>query len=519
MSSVGMLHKFFLWFISFFGMLSIFGIILGYLHLIYAPMSIFAIAFCAAGSYFIVKRTKKVEIKYSRYLILTLLVLAGINIYISLPYLIYPHSYVDFGLNVAQGRLVTQTQGFPAFVHSYPNIYNGVFAIFNSIILHAYTVSSLIAVIMQIMIVIAIFMVSKEVFDERVGLIASFLYGFSVINILLLEQGYLTQNFATFFFVSTMYLIIICSKDKSYFIPLVLSLVALMSYPHYFIIMFVTILVYFRTLFKYLVVAGALLSVEIVGLVLKNITNIQGMTDSLVMLGGIIVPNLIILSIFVFALFGVLGILKKKEYNGIMPFVYVISFFMGVFLTLFLVNSYVYTWRDPNIRQLYIVIKLLYLSFIPGCIIAAFFMKIFMIRHFRIIILFAILYFAFFANYSLMLDQKNNLPSELYYSSEFLSQLSTNNSIGFDKNMLQTTWKQPKLYNTLYGQEDNYTKFSVWELGFLLQSSWVKKENHYRNSQNIPITYTKEDVEYYVTDSGNFAVHDIKGGDLDKENI
>ena len=133
--------------------------------------------------------------------------------------------------------------------------------------------------------------------------------------------------------------------------------------------------------------------------------------------------------------------------------------------------------------------------------------------------LFAILYFAFFANYSLMLGQKNNLPSELYYSSEFLSQLSTNNSIGFDKNMLQTTWKQPKLYNTLYGQEDNYTKFSVWELGFLLQSSWVKKENHYRNSQNIPITYTKEDVEYYVTDSGNFAVHDIKGGDLDKENI
>ena len=511
MSSVGMLHKFFLWFISFFGMLSIFGIILGYLHLIYAPMSIFAIAFCAAGSYFIVKRTKKVEIKYSRYLILTLLVLAGINIYISLPYLIYPHSYVDFGLNVAQGRLVTQTHGFPSFVHSYPNIYNGVFAIFNSIILHAYTVSSLIAIIMQIMTVVAIFMVSKVVFDERVGLIASFLYGFSLINILLLEQGYLTQNFATFFFVSTMYLIITCSKGRYYFIPLILSLAALMSYPHYFIIIFVTILVYFKSLFKYLVVAGALLSVEILGLVLKNITNIQGMTDSLVMLGGIIVPNAILLSIFVFALFGVLGILKKKEYNPIIPFVYVIGFFTGVFLSLFLVNSYIYTWRDPNIRQLYIVIKLLYLSFIPGCIIAAFFIKTAMTRNFKFIIIFMVLYFGFFTGYALMLDQKNNLPSELYYSSEFLSQLSPNNSIGFDKTMLQTTWRQPKLYDTLYGQEDNYTKFSVWELGFLLQSSWVKKGTHYRNSQNIPVTFTKENVDYYVTNFGNFTIYDMRG--------
>jgi hypothetical protein len=466
---------------------------------------------CAIGSLFIVERVENVEIKHLREIGLILLGLLALNIYISSPYLIYPHSYVDFGLNVAQGRLITQTHGFPSFVHVYPNIYNGVLAIFNSVIVHAYSVSSIIAIIMQVMTVLGVFLIGKHVFDEKVGLIASFLYGFSLVNILLLEQGYLTQNFATFFFVSSMYLVITCSKGKPYFIPLILSLVGLMSYPHYFAIMFFVILIYFRNLFKYMMVAMVLLLPELIGLVLKYASNLEGLSHSFVMFGGIIVPNALILSVFVFTLFGVFSIIKQRKQCGLIPFAYLIGFFMALFLGLFVVNNYIYTWREPNIRQLYIVIKLLYLSFIPACIIGAFFIKTIMPRNFRFIVVFMILYFVFFTNYALMLDQKNNLPSELYFSSEVLSQLNQNSSIGFDAGFLQTTWDQPKLYDTLYGQADNYTKFSVWELGFLLQTSWTKKENHYRNSQNIPITYTKGDVDWFVTNSEGVIVCE-KGG-------
>ena len=499
MSMIVMLHGFFLWFVSFFGMLSIFGIVLGYLHLIYVPISIFVIAFCAIGSYFIVRRIKRIEIKYSREIALIILGLLALDVYVSLPYLIYPHSYVDFGLNVAQGRLITDTHGFPSFAHVYPNIYYGVFAIFNSIVLHAYSVSSVIAIVMQVMTTFGVFLIGKEVFDEKVGLIASFLYGFSLVNILLLEQGYLTQNFATFFFVSSMYLVILCAKNKGYAIPLILSLVALLSYPHYFAIMFVAILVYFKSSFKYVLVTIALLSVEIFGLVLKYIANLQGITDSLVMFGGIIVPNVFALSVFLVALFGFLRIIKERKYYNITAFVYVISFFIGMLLALFLVNNYIYTWRDPNIRQLYMVVKLSYLLFVPACIIAAFLIRMHITRHSTIIMTFAIVYFTFFANYSLILDQKNNLPSELYFASEYLIPLYHNNSIGFDRGLLQTTWKQPKIYETLYGQEDDYTKFSERELNYLLQSSWIKKENHYRNSKNTNITYAKDNIDFYVT--------------------
>ncbi len=496
-----MIEKFFLWFVSFFGMLSVFGIYLGYLHLISAPLSFFVIVFCAVCSFFVVKRVKGVKIKHSREIALILLGLLALDVYVSLPYLVYPHSYVDFGLNVAQGRLVTQTHGFPDLVHVYPNIYYGVFAIFNSIVLHAYTVSSVIAIIMQVMTAFAVFLVGREVFDEKVGLIASFLYGFSLVNIMLLEQGYLTQNFATFFFVSSMYLVIICCKDRVYGVPLVLSLACLLSYPHYFAIMFLVILVYFRRLLKYLLAALLLLFPEVLGMVVYYAAYTKILTYAFVMSGGILVPNLFVLSVFLLAFFAFLDVVKKKKDPAVVHFMYVIAGVITIFLVLFLFNKYIYTWRVPNVRQLYIVIKLLYLLFVPISLISAVFVRGCISRHSRIVLLFAVLYFAFFANYSLMLNQKNNLPGELYFSSEFLSQLGHNNSVGFDRDMLQHTWKQPWIYDTLYGMPDNYTMFSEWELSFLLQSDWGRNEKTgtYRVGSGIHVPYSDEGVDYFVT--------------------
>ena len=500
-----MIERLFVFFVAFFGMLSVFGIVLGYLHLIYAHVCFLVIVFCVVVSYFVVNGMKEVKIRYSRQLALILLVLLALDVYVSLPYLIYPHSYVDFGLNVAQGRLVTQMHGFPSFVHVYPNIYYGVFAIFNSIVLHAYSVSSIIAIIMQIMTAFAVFLIGKVMFTEKVGLIASFVYGFSFINIILLEQGYLTQNFATFFFASSMYLVIMCSKNRVYAVPLVLSLVGLVSYPHYFAIMFFAILVYFRALLKYLLVALFLLSPEIAGMFVYYATHAKVLADAFVMHGGIIVPNLFVLSVFLFAFFGFRGAVGKKKSWAIVRFVYVLGGVMGVFLVLFLINKYVYTWRVPDTRQLYIVVKLLYLSLMPVSVLAALYIRKCINRHSKIVVTFMVLYFAFFVNYSLVLNQKNNLPSEVYFSSEFLSQFYQNSSVGFDKTMLQHTWKQPRIYKSLYGQEDNYTVFSIWELDFLLQSNWAKKEgrDHYRSGYAADVRYTSEDVDYFVT-TGNY---------------
>ncbi len=519
-----MLHQFFLWFVSFFGMLSVFGIYIGYLHLINAPLSFLVIVFSVICSFLVVKSVKRVKIKYSREIALILLVLLALDVYVSLPYMIYPHSYVDFGLNVAQGRLVTQTQGFPSFAHVYPNVYYGVFAIFNSIVLHAYSVSSIIAIIVQIMTAFAVFLIGKALFSEKVGLIASFLYGFSLVNILLLEQGYLTQNFATFFFASSMYLVVMCSKNRAYAVPLVLSLVGLVSYPHYFAVMVFTILVYFRTFLKYLLAAIFLLLPEILGMFIYYATHVEGLANSFVMLGGIIVPNVFVLSVFLLALFGFRDVVGKEKSSAIVRFVYVLGGVMGVFLVLFLVNKYVYTWRVPDTRQLYIVVKLMYLSLVPVSVLAAFYVRKGINRYSKIVVAFVILYFAFFVSYSLVLSQKNNLPPEVYFSSEFLSQLGHNNSVGFDGDMLQYTWKQPRIYKTLYGQEDNYTVFSILELDFLLQSHWSKEKGrtHYRSGYVVDVRYTSEDVDYFVTMSdyldedvcyslGELRVYDLRG--------
>ncbi len=506
-----MVEKFFLWFVSFFGLLSVFGIALGYLHLIYAHVCFFVIVFSAVCSFFVVKRVKGVKIRYSRQLALILLGLFLLDVYVSLPYMIYPHSYVDFGLNVAQGRLVTQTHGFPSFVHLYPNVYYGIFAIFNSLVLHAYTVSSVIAIIMQVMTAFAVFLLGRAVFDEKVGLVASFLYGFSLVNIILLEQGYLTQSFATFFFVSSMYFVIMCSKSRAYAVPLVLSLVGLVSYPHYFAIMFIAILVYFRRVLKYLLAALLLLFPEILGMVVYYATHTKVLTYAFVMSGGILVPNLFVLSVFLLAFFGFLDVVKKKKDSDVVYFMYVIGGVIALFLVIFLVNKYVYTWRVSSVTQLYIVIKLMYLLFVPVSLIAAVFVRGCIFRHSKIVLLFAVLYFAFFANYSLMLDQKNNLPDELYFSSEFLSQLYQNNSVGFDGNMLQHTWVQPIIYDSLYGMPDNYTMFSEWELGFLLQSDWGRNEKTgtSRAGSGILVSYTDEGVDYFVTMNDDYLDKDV----------
>ncbi len=499
-----MLEKFFLWFVSFFGMLSVFGICLGYLHLFYAQLSFLVIVFSAVCSFFVVKRVKGVKIKYSREIALILLVLLALDVYVSLPYMIYPHSYIDFGINVVQGRLVTQMHGFPSFVHVYPNIYYGVFAIFNSIILHSYTVSSCIAIIMQVMTALAVFLVGKSVFDEKVGLIASFLYGFSLVNIMLLEQGYLTQNFAAFFFASSMYLVIMCCKDRIYGVPLVLSLACLLSYPHYFAIMFLAILVYFRKVLKYLLVAVVVMSFEIIGMFYHYFIHTTTLFNSFVMSGGIIVPNLFVLSIFVFSIVGYFKLRGVKRASDLISFANVLVFVISVFIFLFLVNYFVFsisTIADKNVRQLYMVVKLLYLLFVPFSLLAAFWLRGFAKRWCGFTMVFFVLYFAFFAGYLLILHEKNNLPSELYFMSETLSELSESYVLGFDDCMLQDSWVQPGIYGTLYGRPDNYTRFSMAEIRFLLQSHWVKDEKYdqYRSGGPIDIRYTERGVDYFVT--------------------
>ena len=509
-----MMHKFFLWFVSFFGMLSVFGIYLGYLHLISAQLSFFVIVFCGVGSYFVVRRVKGVKVRYLREIGLILLVLLLLDVYVSLPYMIYPHSYVDFGLNVAQSRLVTQMQGFPSFSHVYPNIYYGVFAIFNSIVLHAYSVSSVIAIVMQVMTAFGVFLIGREVFDEKAGLIASFLYGFSLVNVMLLEQGYLVQSFATFFFVSSMYLVILCAKNKGSALPLVLSLVALMSYPHYFAIMFLAILVYFRGSLKYMMAALLVGSVEVVGLVLHYVTHESTLLNSFVMHGGILVPNLFVLCIFVFAVLGYFRLVSLGRAVSLIAFANAVAFVISVFVLLFLVNYFIFsisTIAERTVLQLYTPIKMLYLFFVPVSLLAAFQLRRFAKNGWRFAIVFFVLYFSFFAGYLLVLPEKNNLPSEVYYMSEYLTELNKGNALGFDECMLQDSWVQPWMYDTLYGRPDNYTVFSVAEFGFLLQSQLVEKAgvDHSRGGDGTSVSFAREDVDYFVTTCGDYLDVDV----------
>ena len=498
-----MIEKFFLWFVSFFGLVSVFGIYLGYLHLIYAQLSFLVIVFCAVVSYFVVRGMKGVNVRHSRELSIILLVLLALDVYVSLPYMIYPHSYVDFGLNVAQGRLITDMHGFPDFVHVYPNVYYAVFAMFNSIVLHAYTVSSAVAIIMQVMTAFAVFLVGREVFDEKTGLIASFLYGFSLVNILLLEQGYLTQSFAAFFFASSMYLVIMCCKDRRYGVPLVLSLACLLSYPHYFAVMFFAVLVYFRKVLKYLLVAIGVMGIEILGMFSHYFTHTTTLFNSFVMYGGIIVPNLFVLSIFVFSVVGYFKLRKVRPAGDLISFTNALVFIISVFVFLFLVNYFIFSISaivERNVRQLYMVVKLLYLLFVPFSLLAAFWLRGFAKKYCSFAMIFFVLYFAFFAGYLLVLPEKNNLPPEMYFMSETLSELNGYYDVGFDDCVLQDGWVQPWIYDTLYGRPDNYTEFSMAELGFLLQSSFVenKEEGHSRCSEGIRVTFVSHDVDYFV---------------------
>jgi len=61
-----MLHRFFLWTVSFFGILSVMGIYLGYLHQIYAGTSAIAIILSAVVSYLVTRRVRDEDVEHPR---------------------------------------------------------------------------------------------------------------------------------------------------------------------------------------------------------------------------------------------------------------------------------------------------------------------------------------------------------------------------------------------------------------------------------------------------------------------
>jgi hypothetical protein len=214
--------------ICFLGLLTLFGVYLGYSGQIYPVTSLLAIVISAILSWKFTGGIKTEKVENWKILSSILFLFLVIEIYPLLPDLIFPHGAGDFQNHARSVRIVAKEHSLQFFQAS-PQIYYGIGAMFYSLFPHTYVINSIFSILLELLSSIGVFLVARKLYTEKIGLIAMFIYAFALTNLFILEQGFFPQILAQFFFISSIYLFLVRRNAL-----LILANIGLLAHPHYF---------------------------------------------------------------------------------------------------------------------------------------------------------------------------------------------------------------------------------------------------------------------------------------------
>lgn len=502
-----MLQKLYIQSICFFGLLSLIGIYIGYSKLIYPITSIGAIIISLLGSWVLTRKIKTEEIKNSKLLAGFLILFFLILIYPALPALVFPHASGDFQNHARSVRVIAKQHSLE-FLKGEPQIYHAVGAMLYALFPYTYIINSALAILILLISAIGVFLISKTLYNEKVGLLATLIYSFSITNIFILEQGFFPQLLGQFFFISSIYLYMRENK-----IALVLSNIGLLSYPHYFGIYIIFLVLEFIKTKEWRSFLIPLISVlvalpesyDIIAGRIKFLTQYSLIRITLLARGGILTPTLFSLFILLFSMIGLYHAIKKEQNRIINMNLSVFSLMIIIVLAF---SYWVLRGYTKDLHHLYMFAKMYYLLIFPlsvaGAVGANFLVEK---RKFFVLSLltFHILYFA---GYSfLVLPQKASFPGEAYIIFEKMDTLPGEFKIGIDPALGTNVGWEPKFpYKSLIDlPSPAYTDINKGELNRALQFHWANytftnKGVIVINSKGEEIIkYTLEGVNYYIT--------------------
>jgi hypothetical protein len=373
---------------------------------------------------------------------------------------------------------------------------------------------------------LGVYLVGHKLTGERTALLASVIYGFSITNLFMLEQGFFPQLMGQFFFIASVYSLM--SQTKSL---LLLSNIGLISYPHYFGIFLLFLALQSirrKELFNLVIplLATAILAPEVYNLISGRISVSQQynvpLRGYLLLKGGVLTPTFFSLAFLSLSLPGYRSIFKKRDTFQVDLNLSILALTSTVAIAFAYVFLAGYT-RD--IRHLYVLAKTFYLLVFPLSIATAITLE--RIMEGRKILVAALLsmYILYFAGYAFfVLPAKANFPGEAYEIFERMDTLEGEFIVGVDPSLIKNTdWTPQHPYKSIVDVPDvGYSSGAIAkvELNRALQFHWA----NYRFTDEGPVVvdsrgepvvrYISEDVDYYVTEKAIEGMIIFQEGDV-----
>lgn len=480
-----MLAKIYLFLIAFLSIAMVFGVYLGYtlnFNVITAGLSL---ALSLIFSFLIVNHTSqkypeiitvKFESQKNKFLLAGILLLFIIlNLWMVLPAFVVPNSCSDLMNHSTATRVDAKLGHFTSgaldeptfiplvFIHSFPQglyaVSSQLYLIFN---ISSYSVLTILGILLELLLIIGIFIISKKHFSESVAVISAFICAFTITNLWILEAGYLPQLFGTVFFIAGIYFFF-----ERNFLLKVLSVIGLIAYFPFFLVFILFIILVsiskeslkenlIQLLFP-IATASIIVFPEVLGLVTKwFITSPQYL---LVVRGGIPVPNPFEWLIFIFGgipTFAYLShrLLKKQinedlftvsKFHYIFHAILALLFVMGAVVLYFLINYFIFSLvPQKQITQVYMAVKLFYLLLVILSIPAALGIQTFLQKYNRFsakVLVAGVLAFhlVLFATYIPHIQLNESFPPEFYSIAEKIDSLPPEFFLGVDQEFVKTS--------------------------------------------------------------------------------
>lgn len=371
-----MLNKIIVFFVSFFTINMIFGLYFGYLGLLIFPFTLALLIISIILSVLIsLKFSPPEQKKTNNPIFLGIIVFFLIAmVYIIYPSFIFPRTcsdmttiashvrYISLKGTVLENSVLLLTNTF----FTYPQTYIAPHSLFYSLLPNAYLLLTLISLLLKILTIILVYLIAKEIFNRKAALIGTFLYAFTIVTFFELFHGYTSLIFSHFFLLAGIYFYILDNKKLVF-----LSTIGLTSYLYIFALFFLFILLetFFTKNKKYIFLTLAPILVFPAEILRILVTYFSILKTT----GRIIPPNLLALVPFIFGLFGIYYLWKKRYIvsNRItLNFFFAALIPMLLVVTIFSFNALI--TNNLQIYELYRAVKYFYTLIIPISIISGF---------------------------------------------------------------------------------------------------------------------------------------------------